>query len=146
MIEEGWIFPDGNEYEIGGLDIHTNPVQRFVEGLQFQNKKLYEQIDAEIEEIFFKHRDPYTHYAITRLGWIKVGTAGLPYITIAGYDWQYDLVAPYEKNGFSISDMCCSPKNYLELKCNILRAIRQGYESASSTHNEYYSTSDIDER
>ena len=130
MIESGWIFPDGTEYLCGGncFTVHDVVVKNFINGLKSQDLKAQIMIEKEIDDLFFEYgsRDLYANYAIRRLGWIKVGTSLLHNIKYAGYDWQSDLIQPYEENGYTIENMYFSSSSYLPLKCNILLAIRNG--------------------
>lgn len=130
MIESGWIFPDGSEYVCGGdnLIIHDRAVQWFVQGLQFQDSIAQKMISKEIEDFYWEHgvRSLYADYAIRRLGWIKVGTSLWRGITYAGFDWQANLIRPYEEDGYHIKNMYLSSSCFLQLKCNILLAIRNG--------------------
>lgn len=133
MIESGWIFPDGTEYVCGGdnLIIHDVAVKRFIHGLQFQDSSLHSMLEKEIDDFYWEHgaRSLYADYAIRRLGWIKVGTSIWHNITYAGYDWQSDLIRPYEEKGYHIVNKYFSSSCFLSLKCDILLAIRNGKSS-----------------
>lgn len=130
MIESGWIFPDGSEYSCGGdsFTVHDMAVMRFVKGLKSQDLEIYTAIKKEIDDLYWKHgaRNLYADYAIRRLGWIKIGTSIWHDIKYAGYDWQSDLIKPYEEKGYRTQNMYVSSSYYLPLKCNILQAIRDG--------------------
>ncbi len=130
MIESGWIFPNGTECPCGddSLLIHDLVVIHFIKGLKFQDSKSFEIITKELDDLWDKqeHREFYTNYAIRRLGWIKVGTSIWHDIRYAGYDWQSDLIKPYEENGYMPRNMCLSSSSYLPIKCNVLRTIGQG--------------------
>ena len=131
MMETGWIFPDGTEYPCGGdyLKIHEVVPKYFINGLP--NSAIKEQIEEEIDELFFKCRDPYSRFAIEKLGWIKVGTSIRRVITYAGYDFQSELVAPYEEcGGYYLDDMYYSSDQYLPMDMDgrsIVQAINEGY-------------------
>ena len=128
MIETGWIFPDGTEYPCGGdcLTIHEAVPKYFINGLPDSAVKA--QIQEEIEELLFKCRDPYSRFAICRLGWIKVGTSVRHDIKYAGYDFQSELVAPYEECcGYYLDNMYCSSDEYLPIEgCDIVQTINNG--------------------
>lgn len=130
MIESGWIFPDGTEYLCGGdcFTTHNKVVKDFIEGLGLQDIETKKIIEKEIDDLFWERgsRNLYVDYAIRRLGWIKVGTSIWHNITYAGYDWQPDLIKPYEENGYLIENLYFSSSSYLPLKCDILLAIRNG--------------------
>ncbi len=130
MIENGWIFPDGVEYLCGGdtFCIHDLAVMHFINGLKFQNIEAHKIISTEIDDLFWKYgaRNLYANYAIRRLGWIKIGSSILHDIKYAGYDWQLDLIKPYEEHGYRTINMYFSSSNYLEIKCDILLAIKKG--------------------
>lgn len=130
MIESGWIFPDGTEYSCGGdsWTIHDLVVMQFIKGLQFQDSETQRIIQKEIDDLREQQgsRNLYANYAISRLGWIKIGTSIWHDIKYAGYDWQDKLIKPYEENGYTPKNMYISASSYLPLKCNILRAIRNG--------------------
>lgn len=130
MIENGWIFPDGLEYSCGedSFTVHDLVVMRFVEGLKSQNLETYTIIKKEIDDLYWKHgaRNLYADYAIRRLGWIKIGTSIWHDIKYAGYDWQLDLIKPYEEKDYRLINMYISSSYYLPLECNIFQAIRDG--------------------
>ena len=130
MIESEWIFPDGIEYACGGdnLIVHEIAVKYFIRGLQFQDTSLHSTLVKEVDDFYWDHgaRSLYTDYAIRRLGWIKVGTSIWHNITYAGYDWQSDLVRPYDESGYHIVNKYFSSSSLLTLKCDILLAIRNG--------------------
>ncbi len=129
MVEFGWIFPDGTEYNTG-FDIHETAVEEFIRGLRFFDLKLKRQFDDELEDLFFDEGGSYyrSNFAIRRLGWIKVGQIPFHVIKYAGYDWQSDLVAPYEEQGYQIDNLYERRCDYIPIKCNILLAIRNGSE------------------
>lgn len=130
MLETGWIFPDGTEDQCGVCycSSHEQEVFQFIRGLKFQNPEIKKIIEKEIDELYWKKGSDnlYSIYAIQRLGWIKVGTSILQEIKYAGYDWQIDLIKPYEEKGYKLVNMCFSSSEFLPLSCNILKAIREG--------------------
>lgn len=133
MIENGWIFPDGTEFECGNFPftIHDWVVKKFIEGLKLQDLETQKIIQKEIEDLFFtlnfsKKKTLYSDYAISRLGWIKVGTSIWHDIKYAGYDWQTELVKPYEDAEYRPVNMCISESSYLHIKCDIRLAIMNG--------------------
>lgn len=150
MIESGWIFPDGTEYSCGGdsFTIHDLVVKRFIRGLRFQDLETQRIISKEIDDLFWKHgaRNLYADYAIRKLGWIKVGTSIWHDIKYAGYDWQSDLIKPYEDRGYMPKNMYFSSSSYLPLKCNVLLAIRNGGTHYHDSGKEYrYDGTDEDD-
>ena len=150
MIETGWIFPDGTEYSCGGDSStgHDLAVAKFIRGLRFQDLETQRKINQEIDDLFFEYgsRNLYSNYAIRRLGWIKVGTSIWHDIKYAGYDWQADLVKPYDECGYHPDNMYFSSNSYLPIKCNILLAIRNGGKRYHEDGSEYcYDGTDKDD-
>ena len=128
MLERGWIFPDGTEYDCG-IDIHDAVVSQFIDGLEIFNKEIYDKIQKEIDDLSWKCglRNLYSDYAIEKLGWIKVGASVLHNLQYAGYDWQEELVEPYEKEGYSILGRWCESESYFPIECNVVKVIQQRY-------------------
>ena len=127
-MESGWIFPDGTEYLCNCFTVHSKIVQDFIQGLEFQNLEKFKKISQEIEDLQFEYgtHQLYENYAIRKLGWIKVGTSYLHIITYAGYDWQSELVKPYENLEYVLENQFYSSSNFMPINCNILSTIRKG--------------------
>lgn len=152
MIETGWIFPDGTEFSCGGYSfiMHDYAVEAFIRGLRFHDLEIKKQIEKEIDDLLWKYGtlDAYEDYAIRRLGWIKVGTSLLRDIKYAGYDWQSNLIFPYEEQGYFPNNMYYSSSSYLPINCNILLTIKNGgirydvsgkqYRYDGTDENDYY--------
>lgn len=150
MMESGWIFPDGTEYVCGGdnLVIHALAVKKFIRGLRFQDLEVKKRIEKEIDDFYWQHGslNLYLNYAINRLGWIKVGSSIWHDIQYAGYDWQPDLVKPYEEIGYQLKNRLLSSSSFLPVNCDILLAIRNGEEHYHSSGEEYrYDGTDEDD-
>jgi hypothetical protein len=128
MMERGWIFPDGTEYDCG-IDIHDAVVSKFIEGLEIFDKEIYDKIQMEIEGLSHKYglRNLYSDYAIEKLGWIKVGTSVFHNLQYAGYDWQEELIEPYEKEEFSIIGRWHESESYFPIDCDVVKVIQHRY-------------------
>lgn len=129
MIENnGWIFPSGEEIDLEkeGIWWHQLVITRFISGLKSQNPQAYEIINKEMEELGEKPGSrAIIEFAITRLGWIKVGAAAWHEVSYAGYDWQSDLVREYEEDGWSLKSLHFPSKDYLNINCKYyLRIVR----------------------
>jgi hypothetical protein len=127
MMERGWIFPDGTEYDCG-IDIHDAVVSKFIDGLEFFDKEIYDKIQMEIEGLSHKYglRNLYSDYAIERLGWIKVGASVWHNLQYAGYDWQEELIESYEKE-YSIIVRGGGSESYLPIDYDVVKVIQQRY-------------------
>ncbi len=141
MITDGWIFPDGTEYYCGGesFEIHDTVVIDFIRGLRFYDLELKLKLDKMIEDLFFKYggRDLYPNFAVERLGWIKVSSLIIQRFDYAGFDWQQDLIKPYEDQGFTPNNWYRSSSLYIPTKCNYRLAIRNGGERYDSNDRHF---------
>lgn len=129
MLERGWIFPDGTEYDCG-IDIHDAVVSKFIDGLEFFDKEIYDKIYKEVDDLFWEHigaKNLYSDYAIERLGWIKVGTSVWHNLVYAGYDWQEELIEPYENEEYSIIGRWHESESYFPIDCDVVKVIQQRY-------------------
>ena len=99
MKKYAYIFPDGSIFYCTNFPTlnHVATVQTFLRGLSFLNINTY----LSTMEVFTKyylnnHFMNYDDFAIFTLGWIKLTTQNnIKYFTLAGYDFQYDILKKY---------------------------------------------------
>lgn len=122
MIVSGWILPNKEEILCGyensnrnyGNKLHLQAVREYIENIRENNSDLYLKLSSKFK--YYSFSDNYIDYegfAISVLGWIKIGVTDFhKYIICANMFFQTSTILKYTSLGYVNEGAFVDTHNY----------------------------------